>query len=135
MLRQGSIASCQLQPSCPSHPRCPSILSFPSIIFLFLALPRAQLGQLQGWGLRALGAHQNSLETFPMFVAGVFSAKALGGDAWWTGFCSVAFILLRVLYVFVYIVHTTRALSYVRTVVFVLAQLAIIGLFIIGFNA
>ena len=36
--------------------------------------PREQQAKLQGFGLRALAAHQNSIEAFPLFAIGVVLA-------------------------------------------------------------
>src|SRR5690606_4239357 len=38
--------------------------------------PRAQQARLSGFGARALAAHQNSFEVFPLFAAGVLMAHA-----------------------------------------------------------
>lgn len=39
------------------------------------ALPRQQQQRLTGWGQRALAAHQNMFEAFPLFAAAVLSAQ------------------------------------------------------------
>ena len=37
--------------------------------------PRAQQARLTGFGARAVAAHQNSIEIFPLFAAGVLVAQ------------------------------------------------------------
>ena len=81
-----------------------------------------------GWGPR-------SLETFPSFAAGVLSAKALGASTGWTNGLSIFFVASRAVYVGVYIVHTHKALAAVRTVVFALGMMAVVGLYIAALAA
>jgi len=64
--------------------------------------PREQQSKLQGFGLRALGAHQNSIEAFPLFAVGVL--LALWADAPLASvqmLCSV-FVLARFAYMACY---------------------------------
>ncbi|WP_335598963.1 MAPEG family protein, partial [Halopseudomonas sp.] len=39
------------------------------------AHPRAQQAALTGWGARALASHQNMIEAFPLFAAGVLVVR------------------------------------------------------------
>jgi uncharacterized MAPEG superfamily protein len=65
--------------------------------------PREQQSKLKGWGNRALAAHKNELEAFPIFIAGVFIAHLGHGDPLWAARLSVAFVCSRFLYMLFYI--------------------------------
>ena len=64
--------------------------------------PRDQQAQLTGWGRRALAAHQNSFEVFPVFTAGVFIAHLSGADPVWSARLALLFVVSRVAYLFFY---------------------------------
>lgn len=64
--------------------------------------PRAQQARLEGFGARALAAHQNTIEAFPVFAAGVLAALWAGADGLWTSALCVAFIVARVCYLLLY---------------------------------
>ena len=53
-------------------------------------LPREQQARLSGWGKRALAAHLNAFEAFPVFAAAVLVAHVGGGDATWATGLSAA---------------------------------------------
>ena len=65
--------------------------------------PRDQQKKLEGWGNRALAAHKNELEAFPLFAAGVFIAHLGNGDLRLAGYLSVAFVSARLLYMVFYL--------------------------------
>ncbi len=73
--------------------------------------PRDQQAALEGWGRRALAAHQNSFEAFPGFAAGVLVAHVGGGDPGWSAILAVTHVVARVLYTAAYIadVHLLRS--------------------------
>lgn len=60
--------------------------------------PRAQQARLEGFGARALASHQNMIEAFPIFAAGVLAALVSGADGAWLEGLSLAFVLARVAY-------------------------------------
>lgn len=64
--------------------------------------PRAQQAQLKGFGARALAAHQNSIEIFPLFAAGVLMAHVTQTQGYFVDLLAVVFILSRILYLFLY---------------------------------
>jgi uncharacterized MAPEG superfamily protein len=68
-------------------------------------LPRDHHAQLTGWGKRALAAHQNSIEAFPPFAAGVIVCHLAQGNARWAAILSLAFVASRVVYVGLYIAN------------------------------
>lgn len=64
--------------------------------------PRAQQVRLTGFGARAVAAHQNSIETFPLFAAGVLMAHATQTQGWFVDLLAIIFIVSRVIYLFLY---------------------------------
>ena len=75
---------------------------------------------------RAEGAHQNGFETFAIFAACVALAEAAGAPRAATDASATAFVVLRVLYIAVYLANTRVALASVRSLIF-LAQLVVCG--------
>jgi len=76
--------------------------------------PRLQQTRLTGFGARALAAHQNMIEAFPLFAAGLLLALVAGEQGMWVGILSVAFVVARVAYSICYWVdiHMLRSLSW-----------------------
>lgn len=74
--------------------------------------PRKQQAQLQGWGARALSAHQNTLEAFPIFAAGMLAAMFQQGDSSMINTLGWTYLLARVGYVILYVLdwHWQRSL-------------------------
>ncbi|KAF8636949.1 hypothetical protein AX17_003200 [Amanita inopinata Kibby_2008] len=64
------------------------------------------------------GAHMNGNEMFPLWAAAILAANVAGVDASLLNWASAIFIALRVAFNHIYIGHTTRAASVIRTVVF-----------------
>ncbi|QEY62406.1 MAPEG family protein [Metapseudomonas lalkuanensis] len=64
--------------------------------------PRAQQARLTGFGARAVAAHQNTLEIFPLFAAGVLVAHVTQSQGWFVDLLAIVFIVSRVLYLFLY---------------------------------
>ncbi|HKL53174.1 MAG TPA: MAPEG family protein [Wenzhouxiangellaceae bacterium] len=60
--------------------------------------PRAQQARLSGFGSRALAAHQNMIEAFPVFASGLLLALIAGVQGQWVGILSIAFVTARVAY-------------------------------------
>lgn len=65
--------------------------------------PRQQQKNLSGWGERALSAHQNQIESFPLFAAGVLVAHVSMVDAGKIDTLAVLYVLTRCIYLFLYI--------------------------------
>src|SRR4051812_21521355 len=61
--------------------------------------PRDQQKNLTGWGKRALAAHQNCFEVFPVFAACVFISQFRNADSAKVGYLAITFVALRFLYV------------------------------------
>ncbi|NCO18721.1 MAG: MAPEG family protein [Gammaproteobacteria bacterium] len=76
--------------------------------------PRAQQARLEGFGARALASHQNMLEAFPIFAAGVLAALVAGADGQWTTLLALVFIAARIAYTILYLAdfHILRSLSW-----------------------
>lgn len=64
--------------------------------------PRAQQARLTGFGARALAAHQNSFEAFPLFAAGVLMAHTTHTTGVLVDGLAIAFVVARVLYLCCY---------------------------------
>ncbi|MDH4581800.1 MAPEG family protein [Pseudomonas sp. BN415] len=64
--------------------------------------PRAQQARLTGFGARAVAAHQNSIEIFPLFAAGVLMSHVTQTHGYFVDLLAIIFIVSRVLYLFLY---------------------------------
>lgn len=65
--------------------------------------PRAQQDSLEGWGRRALAIHQNQLESFPFFAAGILVVIALGITSQWVDIVAITYLVSRVVYMLCYL--------------------------------
>lgn len=76
--------------------------------------PRQQQARLTGFGARALAAHQNMIEAFPIFAAGLLLALVAGVQGQWVGILSIAFVIARIVYSVCYWadIHALRSLSW-----------------------
>jgi len=81
--------------------------------------PRDQQAQLQGFGKRALGAHVNSLEAFPIFVAGVLASLWAQAPIESVSNLCVTFIMARSAYTVFYWLNVDILRSSVWTVGFI----------------
>lgn len=86
--------------------------------------PRQQQAHLKGAGARALAAHQNTIESFPLFAAGVLVAELAAEAHPVSAILAVAFLALRVLYILCYV----KDLAMLRSLVWALGYLCSIGL-------
>ena len=62
------------------------------------ATPRAQQDRLDGFGLRARGAHENSIEAFPLFAIGVLLALWAEASLEQMQILCLAFVVARIAY-------------------------------------
>lgn len=90
--------------------------------------PRKQKAQLEGFGARAVAAHQNSFEGFAPFAAAVFVAHLAQADARQSAILAITYVVARVLYLFAYLANA----DYLRSAVWGIGLLATLGLFILG---
>lgn len=88
--------------------------------------PRGFLSRLTGWRARADGAQRNGFEAFAPFAAAVLLAQQAGAPQGRTDALAVAFVVVRVLYVAVYI----AGVAWLRTLMFGLGFLCVILLFV-----
>jgi uncharacterized MAPEG superfamily protein len=77
--------------------------------------PRSQQAQLSDWGARALAAHQNQIESFPLFAVGMLVAIISGVDAGTAGNLGIAYLVARVIFLYAYI----KDLSTFRSMVWI----------------
>lgn len=89
--------------------------------------PREQQSQLTGWGKRALGVHQNSIEAFAPFAAAVMIAHLAGANAAYSAYLAVAFIVARVIYAVLYIADKAS----LRSLVWFVGLFSTLGLFLL----
>lgn len=89
--------------------------------------PRGQQARLAGKAARAQAAHQNMIEAFAPFAAGVLLNHILPTDAAWRDGLAVVFIAARIVYYPAYL----HAWGYGRSLVWLVGALAVIGLLIL----
>lgn len=90
--------------------------------------PRAWLARQQGHRARANAAQANSFEALPIFIAGVLVAQLAGVGASSVNALAITFVLLRVLYIALYV--TDRAAA--RSIVWMLGMGVCIALFVLA---
>jgi uncharacterized MAPEG superfamily protein len=71
-------------------------------------------------GSRALGAHQNGIETFPFFAVAVLLAEFRGGPQRLVNELAVLFLIVRIAYVFTYLGNRPTLRSILWTAGFVI---------------
>ncbi|MDQ2099269.1 MAG: MAPEG family protein [Tychonema bourrellyi B0820] len=69
------------------------------------AAPRAMFDKLPGYAQRATWAHQNSFETFLLFLAAALMAFVTGVDSEAAGWAAIAFPISRLLFSVFYILN------------------------------
>ena len=65
--------------------------------------PRVHIAKLTGFRARANWAQQNGFEAFPLFAASVIGAHATAVPSSTITMWSVAFVVLRILYIVLYV--------------------------------
>jgi uncharacterized MAPEG superfamily protein len=80
---------------------------------------------LPAWGKRADRVYINAIETFAPFAALVLLIQVTGKANGTTAFLTMSFFWLRVAHAVVY----WAAIPYVRTIIFTLGYVAVLGLF------
>ncbi|HXX04615.1 MAG TPA: MAPEG family protein [Xanthobacteraceae bacterium] len=78
------------------------------------------------WGQRANRAHMNAVETFAPFAALVILIQVTGKANATTAFWTMSYFWLRLAHAIVFI----AAIPYIRTILFVLGYVAVVGLFV-----
>lgn len=67
-------------------------------------LPREQQLRLTGWGLRARAAHQNMLESYPMFAAGALVAEFAASPTVWISATCLVYLISRLCFQVFYLI-------------------------------
>jgi len=67
--------------------------------------PRSQQAALEGFGVRALGAHQNSLEALPMFASAALITLVAQADPTQIEWLCITFVLARIVYTLSYLAN------------------------------
>jgi len=81
--------------------------------------PRAQQAELTGWGARAMAAHSNMFEAFPLFAAAVLVVQVSGSIGTLANVLAGLFIVARVLYTLLYLADRSTLRSLVWGVGFI----------------
>jgi len=68
---------------------------------------------------RALGAHNNGIETFPFFLGAVLLAEFRHAPQGWIDGLAAAFVLLRVMYVVTYMIGRSTLRSLIWSAAFI----------------
>lgn len=89
--------------------------------------PRDWLARQGDWRARANAAQANSFEAFPLFMAAVIIAHQVGANQMRLDLLAFLFVVLRVVYVFLYVADLATA----RSLIWVLALAVNIALFFI----
>ena len=92
--------------------------------------PRAWLARQQGWKARADAAQANTFEALPFFIGAVIIAHQLGAPQTRLDILAVLFITLRIIYIAMYV----AGLGTVRSLIWGLALLANVGIFLSGWR-
>ena len=90
--------------------------------------PRPSLESLTGWRRRAVWAHYNHFEAFPAFAAAVIVAELTHASQSRIDLLAGIFVLLRLIYTALYLAD----LATLRSMVWSLALLCVIALFVLG---
>ena len=93
-------------------------------------VPRAWLARQTGWRERANAAQANSFEALPFFIGAVLIAHQLGANQAVVDVLAFTFVLLRVVYIVLYVSGQASA----RSAVWALALLVNITLLFAGYR-
>lgn len=88
--------------------------------------PRDQQARLTGWGRRAKAVHDNQIESFPLFAAGVVAAMVSAPGSAGVGLAAAAYVIARLVYMALYLADQATLRSVVWTVGY-LASVALIA--------
>ncbi len=92
--------------------------------------PRAWLSRQGSWRARANHAQANSFEALPFFFAAVLAAQQLQASALMLDVLAVTFIVLRVLYIYCYLIDRAGR----RSLMWSLAFLVNVAILFLGFR-
>lgn len=86
--------------------------------------PRSQQARMEGIGARAVAAHYNTIESFPLYGVGILVAHLHAPEHAITQVLALGFIVARIAYIWLYV----RNIATVRSLVWGLSYLASLGL-------
>lgn len=89
--------------------------------------PRSWLAQQSGWRARANAAQANIFESLPYFYAALLYAHFNGADPALIQWCASAWIVLRLIYIFVYIKDKASLRSLLWALAFAINALLLFG--------
>jgi len=92
--------------------------------------PRAWLARQTDWRARANAAQANSFEALPFFIGAVIIAHQLGAHQARLDILAFIYIVLRLLYIMMYV----AGLPGIRSIVWTLALAVNIGILFIGYH-
>lgn len=92
--------------------------------------PRGWLARQQGWQARANAAQANTFEALPFFFAAVVIAHQLGAPQTRLDILALLFVMLRVIYVAMYVADLPR----LRSAIWAAAFLVNVGIFFSGWR-
>jgi uncharacterized MAPEG superfamily protein len=92
--------------------------------------PRAWWARQTDWRARANGAMANSFEALPFFFVAIVIAHLLGAHQAWVDILAFLFVVLRVMYIMMYV----SGMGTARTVLWILAFLINILILLIGYR-
>ncbi|MES2582037.1 MAG: MAPEG family protein [Pseudomonadota bacterium] len=92
--------------------------------------PRGWLARQKDWRARANAAQANSFEALPLFMAAVIVAHQLGANQAYLDMLAFLFVVLRILYVMMYVADMAKA----RSIVWTVALLVNITILFIGYR-
>ncbi len=92
--------------------------------------PRNWLARQKDWRARANAAQANSFEALPLFMAAVIIAHQLGANQGRVDILAFMFVVLRILYIMMYVSDMAKA----RSAVWTAALLVNIGILFIGYR-
>ena len=90
--------------------------------------PRGWLARQEGWKARANAAQANSFEALPFFIGAVLIAHQVGAPQTRLDILAVLFVTLRIIYIVMYV----AGLPTTRSVIWALAFLVNVGIFLLG---
>ncbi len=94
------------------------------------ANPRGWLARQKDWRARANAAQANSFEALPLFMASVIIAHQLGAPQGWLDILSFLFVVLRILYIMMYV----AGIANIRSMVWAAAFAVNLGILFIGYR-
>lgn len=92
--------------------------------------PRAWLARQTDWRARANAAQANSFEVLPFFIGAVIMALQLGADQTRLDILAFVFVVLRLLYIMMYLAN----MSTIRSIIWGVAWLVNLSILLIGYR-